>query len=149
MATRRWRTKSDHAQEHVPEDRNVVGEVVGPYIVGDELGRGSSGYVKRAINSENGHFVAIKQFPRSIFSPEQLTLGFATAQFRVLEAEIDSLQRLAHHQNIVRVLDVIRGPAYLNLVLEYVESGSAAQIIENFGFFPEPLAALYISQSLK
>ena len=37
---------------------------------------------------------------------------------------------------------------HINLVLEYVDSGSLANVLAGYGFFPEPLAALYIEQVL-
>ena len=54
------------------------------------------------------------------------------------------------HPNIVKYIDTIRTDHNLNIVIEYVENGSLAQIVKKFGgSFPETLVAIYISQVLK
>jgi len=77
------------------------------------------------------------------------------------------------HENIVKYISMISTTHHLNLVLEYVgrpialsvcmirkrlthtcmlhrfvDSGSLAQVLAGYGFFPEPLAAIYIEQVL-
>ena len=43
--------------------------LVGPYQMGDIIGRGAFGVVSRAIDTQTGEVVAIKQFELSSISP--------------------------------------------------------------------------------
>jgi serine/threonine protein kinase len=38
---------------------------------------------------------------------------------------------------------------HLNIILEYIESGSLSQVIEKFGVFPESLVTMYMEQVLQ
>jgi serine/threonine protein kinase len=106
--------------------------------LGEELGRGSSGKVFRALNRESGQFCAIKEIP---------TRNMARGHLEAVQSEIDLLHYLQHEQ-IVRYFETIRTEGHLYLVLEYVENGSLATIIKNFGAFPEHLVCKYICQVL-
>lgn len=55
-----------------------------------------------------------------------------------------NLLKKLKHENIVKYIDVIQVDNYINIILEYVESGSLANIIEKFGAFSESLVAIYI-----
>ena len=62
--------------------------------------------------------------------------------------EIEILKQLKH-ENIVKYIDYIQNETHLNIILEYVESGSLASINKIFGPFQESLVALYIKQVLQ
>eukprot|EP01090_Pellita_catalonica_P017432 TRINITY_DN5260_c0_g1_i1.p1 TRINITY_DN5260_c0_g1~~TRINITY_DN5260_c0_g1_i1.p1 ORF type:complete len:594 (+),score=102.27 TRINITY_DN5260_c0_g1_i1:252-1784(+) len=62
--------------------------------------------------------------------------------------EIELLKGL-QHKNIVAYKGVQHSPNHLNIILEFVESGSMAHILGNYGIFPESLAGIYIAQVLK
>jgi serine/threonine protein kinase len=49
-----------------------------------------------------------------------------------------------NHPNIVKYVDFIQTEDHLNIILEYIESGSLESIIRKFGPFVESLVALYI-----
>ena len=68
------------------------------YQLGEELGRGSSGKVYRALNRETGDFRAIKQIPAC-----NMPIGHLEA----VQSEIDLLHNLQHPQ-IVRYFETIR-----------------------------------------
>jgi serine/threonine protein kinase len=151
--------------------------------LGEEIGRGSSGKVYRALNRETGDFRAIKEI---------LTRNMPTGHLEAVQSEIDLLHNLQHDQ-IVRYFEAIRTEsrtcrprletqprasvlarmralsprspvllpalaphtlywaplsrfADLYLVLEYVENGSLATLIKNFGAFPEHLVCVYVRQ---
>ena len=104
--------------------------------LGEELGRGSSGKVYRALNRETGDFRAIKEIPTRNMPPGHL---------EAVQSEIDLLHNLQHDQ-IVRYFETIRTEGHLYLVLEYVENGSLATLIKNFGAFPEHLVCVYVRQ---
>ena len=106
--------------------------------LGEELGRGSSGKVYRALNRETGDFRAIKEIP---------TRNMPHGHLEAVQSEIDLLHTL-RHDKIVRYFEAIRTEAHLYLVLEYVENGSLATLIKNFGAFPERLVCLYVRQVL-
>lgn len=53
------------------------------------------------------------------------------------------------NENIVKYIDCIETEGFLNIILEYIESGSLASIIKKFGSFPESLVAIYVKQVLK
>ena len=107
--------------------------------LGEELGRGSSGKVYRALNRETGDFRAIKEIP---------TRNMPVGHLESVQSEIDLLHNLQHDQ-IVRYFEAIRTENHLYLVLEYVENGSLATLIKNFGSFPEHLVCVYVRQVLR
>ena len=84
------------------------------YVLGEELGRGSSGKVYRALNKVAGQIVAIKEIP---------LVGMSKAAARAVQSEVELLHRL-QHPRIVRFYETIRTAEHLYLVLEYVENGS-------------------------
>ena len=49
----------------------------------------------------------------------------------------------------MRYFETIRTESHLYLVLEYVENGSLATLIKNFGAFPEHLVCVYVRQVLR
>mmetsp|Transcript_57328 Transcript_57328/g.94801 ORF Transcript_57328/g.94801 Transcript_57328/m.94801 type:complete len:1163 (+) Transcript_57328:97-3585(+) len=109
------------------------------YQLGEELGRGSSGKVYRALNRDSGHFVAIKQIPLH---------GMSSTHLQAVQSEISMLHNLQHPQ-IVRFFETIRTAEHLYLVLEYVENGSLAAILKHFGRFPEHILVDYMRQVLQ
>jgi len=106
------------------------------YKLGEKLGTGALATVYKALNLQSGHFVAIKRIKRKKISEEALV------------REIKTLKQVSH-PNIVKYLDLIISDNYLNLVLEFVDSGSLADVLQNYGVFPEPLVCVYIAQVLK
>ena len=64
-----------------------------------------------------------------------------------MQSEIDLLHKL-QHPLIVRYFETVRTADHLYLVLEYVENGSLASIVKNFGRFPEHLVVVYVRQVL-
>mmetsp|Transcript_19861 Transcript_19861/g.42879 ORF Transcript_19861/g.42879 Transcript_19861/m.42879 type:complete len:1004 (-) Transcript_19861:598-3609(-) len=109
------------------------------YQLGEELGRGSSGRVYRALNRESGHFVAVKEIPMK---------GMKQGHLQAVQSEIELLHHLQHPQ-IVRFYETIRTSDHLYLVLEYVENGSLANILKLFGKFPEHILVVYMRQVLQ
>mmetsp|Transcript_1870 Transcript_1870/g.6165 ORF Transcript_1870/g.6165 Transcript_1870/m.6165 type:complete len:456 (-) Transcript_1870:162-1529(-) len=110
------------------------------YVLGEELGRGSSGRVYRALNQGGGgsHFVAIKEIP---------VVGMSDAAARAVESEVELMRNLSHPQ-IIRFYETIRTEHHLYLVLEYVENGSLASILKTFGRLPEHMLIVYMRQVL-
>ena len=112
---------------------------IGNYQLGELIGKGAIGWVYRGMNIETGIIVAIKQVSLQNIKEEQL---------QSIQSEINLLKRLKH-ENIVKYIDYIQNETHLNIILEYVESGSLASINKKFGPFQESLVALYIKQVLQ
>ena len=92
----------------------------------------------RALNRETGDFRAIKEIP---------TRNMPVGHLEAVQSEIDLLHNLQHEQ-IVRYFEAIRTEGHLYLVLEYVENGSLATLIKNFGSVSEHLVCVYVRQVL-
>ena len=107
---------------------------IGSYQVIEKLGQGQFGVVYKAIDPLTGHHVAIKH----------LKMESTNSQ---LEKEIAILKDL-DHPNIVKYIGILHQSSHVNIILEYVDSGSLANMLSRSGFFPESLASCYIDQVL-
>eukprot|EP01103_Thecamoeba_quadrilineata_P011672 TRINITY_DN2831_c0_g2_i1.p1 TRINITY_DN2831_c0_g2~~TRINITY_DN2831_c0_g2_i1.p1 ORF type:complete len:716 (+),score=177.62 TRINITY_DN2831_c0_g2_i1:246-2150(+) len=116
-----------------------TGVLIDDYQLGEKLGEGNLGAVYKGLNILTGDFAAVKRLPIKDLYEDQL---------KCLQNEITLLQSL-RHDNIVKYLGVIKSQRHVNLILEYVEGGSLAQVMAGYGVFPESLAAIYIQQVLK
>jgi serine/threonine protein kinase len=103
------------------------------------IGKGNNGTVYKSLNMDTGDVVAIKQVPLHNIPKEELA---------GMMGEIELLNHL-NHPNIVKYLATIKTKDYLNIVLEFVESGSLANTVAKFGSLPEGLIAVYIEQILQ
>jgi len=121
--------------------RGRKGQVIGGYLVGEEIGKGAFGRVYKGINQRTGNVVAVKEVSLE---------GIADEDLRGIMSEIDLLKTLAH-KNIVKYLSSAKSSAHLYIMLEFVENGSLSAFIRpsRFGAFPESLVVLYISQVLE
>jgi len=109
---------------------------------GDLLGLGSLGMVYKGMDVDTGETIAVKEV---LFDPK---LDADVKFSRALQKEIDMLQTLKH-DNIVSYLghDLIEEKLYV--YLEFMVSGSVAQIISNFGALDEKNTASYIRDVCK
>ncbi|CAG9322016.1 CDC15_2 [Blepharisma stoltei] len=114
-------------------------KTIGNYQLGDCIGKGAFGKVYKALNKETAQIVAIKQISVVNVSEDQISS---------IHKEINLMKRLSH-QNIVKYIDVISSDQYLNIVLEFIESGSLAAIIKKFSPFQENLVAHFTKQVLE
>ncbi|EFA86092.1 putative protein serine/threonine kinase [Heterostelium album PN500] len=112
--------------------------MIGPYVIGEMIGKGGFATVFKGLNSISGDFVAIKRFDKSKISKEQLTS---------VMVELDFLKKF-EHDNIVSVLGKDENDTYIYLILEYMENGSLSSIMNQFGTFPESLVSNYIEHVL-
>eukprot|EP00009_Paramoeba_aestuarina_P018031 CAMPEP_0201531146 /NCGR_PEP_ID=MMETSP0161_2-20130828/46700_1 /ASSEMBLY_ACC=CAM_ASM_000251 /TAXON_ID=180227 /ORGANISM="Neoparamoeba aestuarina, Strain SoJaBio B1-5/56/2" /LENGTH=436 /DNA_ID=CAMNT_0047933859 /DNA_START=167 /DNA_END=1474 /DNA_ORIENTATION=+ len=127
-------------KDHFMEARESVchstsAAVVGQYVVEKKLGQGQFGGVFKASSPETGQVVAVKRIP------------IQGASNQNLENEINILKNL-DHPHIVKYYGIIKTSNHFNIILEFVESGSLAQLLTTSGLFPEPLASMYIEQVL-
>ncbi|GAM28931.1 hypothetical protein SAMD00019534_121070 [Acytostelium subglobosum LB1] len=114
-------------------------QMIGPYVIGEIMGKGGSASVYKGLNTVSGDFVAVKCFQKSKISREQLSS---------IMVELDLLQKLSH-DNIVRILGKDENDTTIYLIMEYMENGSLASIMNQFGTFPESLICTYIEQVLQ
>ncbi|CAI5931131.1 unnamed protein product, partial [Closterium sp. NIES-64] len=110
-------------------------------LLGEELGKGANGRVFKALDLQNGDFVAVKEVSLENIDQDDLA--------SVMQ-EIDLLKTF-NHKNIVKYLGSIKTKTHLFILLEFVENGSLAGIIKpnKFGPFPECLVAVYTAQVLE
>jgi len=127
---------SDSSQPAETSTSKKRSKEVSKYKLGDPLGKGAYSTVYKALNVETGAFVAIKRMKRR--KSEGETLPFETNLLKQLQ-----------HENVIKYIDMIISESHINLVLEYIESGSLAQVVEKFGVFPESLVAMYMEQVLQ
>eukprot|EP01028_Stygiella_incarcerata_P013562 TRINITY_DN82781_c0_g1_i1.p1 TRINITY_DN82781_c0_g1~~TRINITY_DN82781_c0_g1_i1.p1 ORF type:complete len:548 (-),score=180.22 TRINITY_DN82781_c0_g1_i1:201-1844(-) len=99
--------------------------MVGPFILGDTIGSGSTSKVKSAVHKDTGTRVAIK-----ILRKEMLTRNPMLR--RKVEREIAAM-KLLEHPNVLRLYDILQSSRYLFLVLEYVENGELYQYLRKRG----------------
>eukprot|EP00906_Rhabdomonas_costata_P015696 RCo022534 len=85
-----------------------------PYVMGEILGKGHYGVVKRAIHRPTGESFAIK-----IVSMEHLETQYMQLQLR---REIDIMKTLVH-DNVLRLHEVMETTQFVYLVLELVDGG--------------------------
>ncbi|BGP36943.1 Protein kinase of the Mitotic Exit Network [Rhodotorula kratochvilovae] len=107
--------------------------------LGECIGRGQFGSVYRALNLSSGQVVAVKRI---------LLEGKTEHEIEQLSGEVSLLRRLAH-PSIVRYEGAVRTEHYLNIILEYAESGSLEKTIKQFGQLPESLVASYTVKILE
>eukprot|EP01083_Nonionella_stella_P287945 980159_1 len=119
--------------------------VITDWSRGELIGRGGFGNVFLAIDRNSGALFATKQVPllRDIN-------GKRTFQDKVdaLRKEIKTLSQLSH-VNIVQYLGTSRSNRNLYVHLEFVEGGSLAQLIHEFGALSLSLIQHYAQQILK
>mmetsp|Transcript_94625 Transcript_94625/g.163391 ORF Transcript_94625/g.163391 Transcript_94625/m.163391 type:complete len:427 (-) Transcript_94625:793-2073(-) len=120
----------EHKAHILKEGEPVEGS---PYILGEELGTGHSGVVRKGLNTETGELVALKCIPRV---PGQ-------EQVRRLRREIDIMKTLVH-ENVVTLSDVISTSRETYLIMELVECGTLS--ISQLQIFPEPEARIIFQQ---
>ena len=117
---------------------NPKGILQGRYHLADEIGRGASGIVHKALNLQTGAFVAIKE----------VTLrGVSKDQLQLLQREIDLL-KLLENPYIVEYRESFNTKDTLYIVMEFVENGSLSTMLKKYGRLPEALVGVYTVQVL-
>lgn len=112
---------------------------VDKYIIFGNLGKGASGTVKLAQNTENNEFIALK-----VIKPDKII---------TMETELAALQSISPHPNIIKLIDYSKSSIYYKrsgrtklvsyLVLEYAKNGEIFDFVAKLGAFTEPIARFY------
>jgi len=128
------------------EQNFIKPQIIGRYLVGRSLGKGSSGHVFLGVDGTSGQEVAIKLLKKDAHNSHKIKL------------EIDILQSLKH-SNIIKLLDVIELSTvstltYTNeetiaLVFEYLNGGDLLEHISKNGRLTETQAKPIFKQLLE
>lgn len=112
------------------------------WVRGDLLGRGSLGYVHKALEARTGQLMAVKEVVLDF--QDQTDEKFRQS----LQNEIDLLKDIKHPR-IVAYLghDYIEGRLYI--YLEYMPGNSIAQVLSQFGPLDESLSSRYMHNLLE
>ncbi|XP_066995542.2 serine/threonine-protein kinase NIM1 isoform X2 [Anabrus simplex] len=127
-----------HAVHHDPRwmaDVNL-GKRVGFYRFRGDLGSGNFSQVKMAIHQLCKERVAVKILDKSKL--DQKTR-------RMLEREIGTMEAI-HHQNIIRLYEVVETYSKIHLVMEYASGGELFNRITSAGRIPEQDAKYLFAQ---
>ncbi|KAJ6698737.1 CBL-INTERACTING SERINE/THREONINE-PROTEIN KINASE 21-RELATED [Salix purpurea] len=93
------------------------GNNLGKYQVGRTIGEGTFAKVKVAVDTTNGHHVAIKIMDKNMVMESDLK--------NQVQREIRTM-KLLHHPNIVRIHEVIGSKTKIYMVMEYISGGQLA-----------------------
>ena len=122
-------------------------QFVGPWIIGECVGKGASGHVKIARHRRTGQLAAVKILPLQPFvyanrahPSAQVAQAKQEKQRLGIDREI-TMMKLMDHPNVMRIYDVYEGEKELYLILEYVEGGELFDFLVNRGKLA-PLEAL-------
>lgn len=99
---------------------SLAGQRLGPYVLEDELGRGSMGVVYRARDLSNGGTVAVKVLLDALAED----MSFVTRFIR--EARIVAM---LHHANIIQVYDAGRQDQHIYFAMEYFPGVTAGSLL--------------------
>ncbi|KAJ7634797.1 Pkinase-domain-containing protein [Roridomyces roridus] len=124
-------------------------KAIGPWILGECVGKGASGRVKIAKHKVTGQLAAVKILPLAPLVNSRASLATQQAKTDKQRLGIDreiTMMKLMNHPNIMRIYDVYEGAKELFLVLEYVEGGELFDFLVNRGRLPGPEALEYFKQ---
>eukprot|EP01006_Ploeotia_vitrea_P035075 TRINITY_DN65833_c5_g2_i3.p1 TRINITY_DN65833_c5_g2~~TRINITY_DN65833_c5_g2_i3.p1 ORF type:complete len:685 (+),score=429.96 TRINITY_DN65833_c5_g2_i3:230-2284(+) len=113
-------------------------EMVGPWILGQTLGRGTTGKVKVAHHKDTGHEVAIKIVKKQ----------YVMTHREKIAREI-AVMRLIHNKYVMKMYDVLETTGHLFLVLENVKGGELFDYIIQEGRLPRPECLRIMSQIIQ
>ncbi|KAF8069006.1 kinase-like domain-containing protein, partial [Lyophyllum atratum] len=122
---------------------------IGPWILGECVGKGASGRVKIAKHRLTGQLAAIKILPVAPLVSSRTSLATQQAKTDKQRLGIDreiTMMKLMNHPNIMRIYDVYEGDKELFLVLEYVEGGELFDFLVNRGRLPPAEALAFFKQ---
>lgn len=96
-------------------------ESFGRYKVLGDIGKGGFGVIKKAYDNVKHCDVAIKMVSRSFLEESGKVMDF--------EQELRVMQSI-HHENIVKIHDIVFHPQYIYVILEYCEYGDFFKLLE-------------------
>ncbi|MBW0542968.1 hypothetical protein O181_082683, partial [Austropuccinia psidii MF-1] len=124
-------------------------KLVGAWMLGKTIGKGSSGHVKLAKHSKSGHLAAVKIVPKHMLVNSRMNTNKAGAKVNKMLLGIEReiiIMKLIEHPNVVSLYDVYENSHELYLVMEYVEGGELFEYLALRGRFQEREALYYFQQ---
>lgn len=126
-----------------PETKSVTssgdnnGDVVGEYVLGETIGKGTFGKVRLGLHLLTGEKVAVK-----ILEKKRIVQA---ADVERVAREIKILKR-NRHQNVIQLYEVIDSPERIFLIMEHVDGGEMFEYIVAHHRIREPEAAYLFRQ---
>lgn len=145
----RWAKEKAAAGGATAFDLPTDPKTIGPWILGECVGKGASGRVKIARHRRTGQLAAVKILPIAPLVTSRASLATQQAKSDKQRLGIDreiTMMKLMSHPNIMRIYDVYEGDQELFLVLEYVEGGELFDFLVNRGKLPPNEALIYFRQ---
>ncbi|KAG8736545.1 hypothetical protein FRC10_009205 [Ceratobasidium sp. 414] len=147
-----WPTRFQKEQEaagidlgRLPDDL----ESIGPWILGDMIGKGSSGRVKLGRHKHSGKIAAIKIISKNPMLSSKTGIADMDAKhqkaLRGIHREI-VIMKLINHPCIMSLYDLQETENEFYLALEYVEGGELFDYLVSRGRLSEPEALNYFKQ---
>jgi serine/threonine protein kinase len=144
----RWEKEKEKAGAGAfdfPDDPKYVG----PWMLGECVGKGASGRVRVAQHRRTGQLAAVKILPIQPIISSRADLATQQAKSDKFRLSIDKeiiTMKLMNHPNIMRIYDVYEGEKELFLVLEYVKGGELFDYLVNRGRMSPMDALLHFKQ---
>ncbi|KXN91564.1 Serine/threonine-protein kinase HSL1 [Leucoagaricus sp. SymC.cos] len=145
----RWAKEKAAAGGSTAFDLATDPKNIGPWILGECVGKGASGRVKIARHRRTGQLAAVKILPIAPLVNSRSSLATQQAKSEKQRLGIDreiTMMKLMNHPNIMRIYDVFEGEKELFLVLEYVQGGELFDFLVNRGRLPPNEALEYFKQ---
>ncbi|KIJ28312.1 hypothetical protein M422DRAFT_135435, partial [Sphaerobolus stellatus SS14] len=96
---------------------------VKPYVISQEIGKGSFATVYKGYHQDTHEAVAIKAVSRAILTAKLL---------ENLKSEIDILKKLSY-THITKLQEIVHSPTHIHLIMEYCAGGDLSQYIKKRG----------------
>ncbi|KAJ7598729.1 Pkinase-domain-containing protein [Mycena floridula] len=132
----RWDKEKEAAGGSAAFDYPSDPRNIGPWILGECVGKGASGRVKIARHRYTGQLAAVKILPLAPLVHSRASIATRQRKYEKQRLGIDreiTMMKLMNHPNILRLYDVFEGATELFLVLEYVEGGELFDFLVNKG----------------
>jgi serine/threonine protein kinase len=145
----RWAKEKAAAGGSAAFDLATDPKTIGPWILGECVGKGASGRVKIAKHRRTGQLAAVKILPIAPLVNSRSSLATQQAKSEKQRLGIDreiTMMKLMKHPNIMRIYDVFEGEKELFLVLEFVQGGELFDFLVNRGRLPPHEALEYFKQ---
>ncbi|EGD79244.1 CAMK/CAMKL/AMPK protein kinase [Salpingoeca rosetta] len=110
---------------------------IGQYVLGDTLGKGAFGKVKKAEHAITKHVVAVKILNREKVKRQDM-VGKIKREIQIL--------KLFRHPNIIRLYQVISTPKDIFMIMEFVSGGELFDYIRQKGRLSEDESRKFFQQ---
>ncbi|KAG8851968.1 hypothetical protein FRB96_008983 [Tulasnella sp. 330] len=125
---------------------------LGPWVLGDTIGKGSSGRVRLARHCQSGKLAAVKIIPKNIMFSSRMSISNAGAKHEKLLMSIQReivIMKLIDHPNIMALYDVFEADNELFLLLEYIEGGELFDFLVSKGRLQPSEALRYFREIIQ